>query len=1075
MSSPSGTNYQSVTIAGAWRQKDVGSAKRCVRWTRGIFSLGDIPAAAYSIVGSNDQTTWYLLDRVSNQNTTSINRTVNANYSQYSYRYYRWIEESKVSGSIYILNHWFGMFDENNAQLTTNGSFTASNGAGDVGGNSSTSFVIDSANGTSGTFNWQQTSNYASGPYTGPTSTLVYDPTQPVAPQPISVNVLGSWIQMDFGSGKTMTSYGMFTDNPPYAPVSWKMTGSNDGTTWYEIDRKSGLNWTQNATQNFSPSGFFAGTSYRYYRFIIQSIATGASVITPTRFYASDANGYIGWVGDGISTISSDLTNQRSPNNWNMNTTGGPTNFFGTSSYPSGTYNGSVSTAVFVPPFAPTAPTSLVASTGNGSATISFTQGSDGGASITNYKYSLNGGSTFTALSPADTTSPVVITGLTNGVSYTIQLKGVNSIGDGDASASITVSLPTPRPLYGNYCNFTLSSASAIASYGLGVYDPAMTIYKWALLGSNDNTTWELIDRKTQVNNTLYNTTAYTLSSTSPTYTYARLVFEAYNNTNAPNGFFYMGGFWLKRADGSFITSSSGTFSSEFYANGTPALSLATNTVTGAVGPNIYIGNGSVQYTALLGVYNGPGFSYTGTVSSPTLLPPSAPPAPTSLSASAGNESVSISFTQGSDGGSAITNYKYSLNGGSTFTAFSPADTTSPVVITGLTNGVAYTIQLKAVNSLGDGDASASITVTPATNPNAPTNLVASYAGSGAVQISFTPGSNGGETITNYQYSLDCGATFTPLSPVDGITPVTITGLTNGQSYCIELKAVNVIGAGAASSSVQYTPYGPVDAPTNLTWVDTLNGTISLSFTPGSVQGSAITNYEYSLDGGNTFTAFNPAQTTSPVSISGLNIRTHYSLVLRGVNAAPEGVSSATLNMYYMCFLEGTKILCFNPETNQEEYRAIETLRKGSLVKTVDDGYKAIDMIGTSKIYNPGNSVRSKNRLYKCSKENYPDLKEDLVITGCHSILVKDISEEERAELMDYQGKIYITDNHYRLIAAVDKRAEPHASEGVFNIWHMALENDNYYFNYGIYANGLLVETSSLRMMKEFSGMDLVQ
>jgi hypothetical protein len=193
------------------------------------------------------------------------------------------------------------------------------------------------------------------------------------------------------------------------------------------------------------------------------------------------------------------------------------------------------------------------------------------------------------------------------------------------------------------------------------------------------------------------------------------------------------------------------------------------------------------------------------------------------------------------------------------------------------------------------------------------------------------------------------------------------------------------------------------------------------------------------------------------------------------MNAAGSGASSATLNMYYLCFLEGTKILCLNPETNQEEYRAIETLRKGSLVKTVDDGYKRIDMIGTSKIYNPGNSVRSKNRLYKCSKENYPSLTEDLFITGCHSILVKDISEEERAELMDYQGKIYITDNHYRLIAAVDKRAEPHASEGVFNIWHMALENDNYYFNYGIYANGLLVETSSLRMMKELSGMDLVQ
>lgn len=264
-------------------------------------------------------------------------------------------------------------------------------------------------------------------------------------------------------------------------------------------------------------------------------------------------------------------------------------------------------------------------------------------------------------------------------------------------------------------------------------------------------------------------------------------------------------------------------------------------------------------------------------------------------------------------------------------------------------------------------------------------------------------------------------------------------------------------------------------APTNLTWEDTLNGTIRVDFTEGSDNGSAIFNYQYSLDGGSSFTSFEPYQTGSSVYISGLNNRTNYSIVLRAINLSGVGDSSAALNMYYMCFLEGTNILCFNPETQKEEYCAIETLRKGSLVKTVSDGYKAIDMIGTSKIYNPGNNLRSKNRLYKCSKDNYPELTDDLFITGCHSILVKDITEEERAQLIDMQGKIYITDNHYRLIAAVDTRAEPHAEEGVFNIWHLALENENYYFNYGIYANGLLVETTSLRMMKEFSGMDLVQ
>jgi hypothetical protein len=715
------------------------------------------------------------------------------------------------------------------------------------------------------------------------------------------------------------------------------------------------------------------------------------------------------------------------------------------------------------PATAPTAPTSLSATISSGNVSISFTQGSDGGSAITNYKYSLNGGSTFTAFDPADTTSPVVIGGLTNGVAYNIQLKAVNSIGDSDASATVYPP-PTTTAALGETATFDLGAAYQLGSYGYcaGSYPNSLQPTAWKMAGSNDNSTWYLVDSISNGNSGSGDARSFTPSGPSrvSSFRYYRWILQ---QSGDHVGNTYFGGFFLKNTSGSVITATVIQNNIASYYGGYLKLDLMINRTS-------FIGGAT---DTLYPSYR-PG--YTGSNSTTLIIdaPPSAPPAPTSLAASAGNESASITFTQGSDGGFDIENYLYSLNGG-TFTAFNPVDTTSPVVIGGLTNGVAYTIQLKGVNSLGEGDASASISVTPATIPDAPTNLVATYAGSGAVDISFTPGSNGGSTITNYQYSINCGATFTPLNPVDGITPVRIEGLTNGQAYCIELKAVNSVNAGIASSSVQYTPYGPANAPTNLTWVDTLNGTISLSFTPGSNQGSAITNYEYSLDGGSTFAAFSPAQATSPVSITGLNIRTHYSIVLRAVNDAGAGENSATLNMYYLCFLEGTKILCFNPETNQEEYRAIETLRKGSLVKTVDDGYKAVDTIGTSKIYNPGNSVRSKNRLYKCSKENYPSLTEDLFITGCHSILVKDISEEERAELMDYQGKIYITDQHYRLIAAVDKRAEPHASEGVFNIWHMALENDNYYFNYGIYANGLLVETSSLRMMKEFSGMDLVQ
>lgn len=93
---------------------------------------------------------------------------------------------------------------------------------------------------------------------------------------------------------------------------------------------------------------------------------------------------------------------------------------------------------------------------------------------------------------------------------------------------------------------------------------------------------------------------------------------------------------------------------------------------------------------------------------------PTAPEAPTGLVATPGNHQVSVAFTApGFDGGAAITNYKYSTNNGSTYTAVSPASTASPVVITGLTNDQEYSIKLKAVNVVGDGAASAVVKSTP--------------------------------------------------------------------------------------------------------------------------------------------------------------------------------------------------------------------------------------------------------------------------------------------------------------------------------------------------------------------------
>jgi hypothetical protein len=175
-----------------------------------------------------------------------------------------------------------------------------------------------------------------------------------------------------------------------------------------------------------------------------------------------------------------------------------------------------------------------------------------------------------------------------------------------------------------------------------------------------------------------------------------------------------------------------------------------------------------------------------------------------------------------------------------------------------------------------------------------------------------------------------------------------------------------------------------------------------------------------------------------------------------------------------MCFKEGTNILCFDPTDNTEKYIPIEDLRNGALVKTRSSGYQPICMIGNSTIYNPSDKLRGKNRLYRCSKDKYPDLTEDLIITGCHSILVYTITDKEREDLEELMGKIYVTEHRYRLMACVDERAEPYDQEGLYTIWHFALEHEHIRANYGVYANGLLVESSSKRMMSEYSGMKLL-
>jgi titin len=280
-----------------------------------------------------------------------------------------------------------------------------------------------------------------------------------------------------------------------------------------------------------------------------------------------------------------------------------------------------------------------------------------------------------------------------------------------------------------------------------------------------------------------------------------------------------------------------------------------------------------------------------------------APSAPSNLSVTPGDGQLRISFTPAAANGSTILRYEYSLDGGITFEQFSTNYITSPVIISGLTNRALYTsIKIRAVNTIGNGAASANVSGTPSRAAASPT-ITSVTPGDKVLVVGFTPGNDFGVGILNYEYSVDGGINWRALSPVDGISPITITGLTNGVVYsALRIRAVNNIGSGDRSELFSGTPAAAATAPAAPLVITLLpgNGKIGLTLsTTVSNGGSALLRYEYSLNNGTTWSNLALPVSGNIVEIIDLINGISYSQVrLRSVNSV--GTSASTLVPSFM-------------------------------------------------------------------------------------------------------------------------------------------------------------------------------
>jgi len=287
-------------------------------------------------------------------------------------------------------------------------------------------------------------------------------------------------------------------------------------------------------------------------------------------------------------------------------------------------------------------------------------------------------------------------------------------------------------------------------------------------------------------------------------------------------------------------------------------------------------------------------------IAAPVKHPASAPGAPLGLRALPGDQRMKLDWTAPlSSGGSPITKYQYSASTGGDNWQDVPNSgaATDSYTVMGLTNGLSYTLKVRAVNEADYGAEIITI-ATPRTIPDAPGGLTA-IPGDAIVELKWTtPADDGGSAISKYQYSVstDGGDNWQDISASGpSTTRFTVFGLINGDMYNIKVRAVNEAGEGAASG-VTATPqrllYTAPGAPQGLT-VTPLNGGLFLTWiSPTENGGSAITKYQYSASIGADDWKDVPdsGEHTTSYSITNLTNGTRYTVKLRAVNSTDNGV-----------------------------------------------------------------------------------------------------------------------------------------------------------------------------------------
>jgi titin len=580
----------------------------------------------------------------------------------------------------------------------------------------------------------------------------------------------------------------------------------------------------------------------------------------------------------------------------------------------------SLASAAAIPtPGAPNQPDQPTVVAANTQLVVTYVAPANNGSQITGYSAtctSTNGGTpgTGTYPTPDGSAAPITVTALTDGDTYTCTVIATNAAGPSPASLASAAAIPTPdapnqpaQPTVADGNTQLVVTYAAPANNGSQItgYSATCTSTNGGTPGTGTFTTPDgsaapitvaLLTNGDTYTCTVIATNAVGASPASPGS--APVVVGVPNQPAQPTivaaNTQMVITYVAPANNGSQITSYSATCTST--NGGTPGTGTFTTPDGSAAPITVALLTNGATYTCTVIATNAVGAS-PASPGSATATPTAGQPAPPAQPTVArGNGQLVVAYLAPLNNGSPITSYSAtctSTNGGATGTGtfVTPDGSAAPITVALLTNGATYTCTVIATNAVGPSVASSASSPLVVGVPEQPAQPTVA-AGDTQIVVTFVTPANVGSPIASYTAtctSTNGGVTGTAVLAGATAAPITVTSVTNADTYTCTVLATNAAGNGAASpSSLAVVPAAVPNAPAQPTTAAG-NERITVSFVAPTDNGSTFTAFAatcLSSDGGTpgAETVTGPAAT--PIVVTSLTNGDTYTCTVAATNGA---------------------------------------------------------------------------------------------------------------------------------------------------------------------------------------------